>query len=161
MKNLYILLGSNQGDSRSVFQKAIQMLSIPFNAPITFSRLYSSPPWGFEADTNFLNQVLAFKTNMPAEAVLTECLATEQQLGRVRTGLAGYSSRIIDIDVLYYGPTVCQTATLDLPHPQLHNRRFTLLPLCDVAPDFVHPLLGKTNADLLAECCDMAEVVAI
>lgn len=155
----FILLGSNLGDRKSLLKKAITMISDSCGDIISVSRLYESEPWGFSAENNFLNQVVKIKTEMKPDELLRELLSIEAVLGRQRDENAtGYQSRPMDLDILYYDDFIVDTSDLILPHPRLHLRRFTLLPLCDIAPDFTHPLLCKTNEKLLKECEDKSEV---
>ena len=103
---------------------------------------------------NNLNQVLILETIYSAEDVLKVCLQIENNLGRVRKEQIGYSARVIDIDLLFVNDEVLETKTLVLPHPRLHLRKFTLLPLVDLIPDFIHPRLQKDMQYLLANCKD-------
>lgn len=121
------------------------------------SAVYQTAPWGVEEQPAFLNQALAVETELAPEEVLRHLLDIEHELGRVRDERWG--ARDIDIDMLYYGNLVMDTARLTLPHPRLHERRFALVPLADIAPHFVHPVLGVDNATLLAQCPDAGEVV--
>jgi 2-amino-4-hydroxy-6-hydroxymethyldihydropteridine diphosphokinase len=106
---------------------------------------------------SFLNQVLTIKTDLEPEAILAQTQSIEEELGRVRHEKWG--ARVIDIDILYYSQVVLKTDTLTIPHPYLHQRRFTLVPLAELAPDFVHPILQKTALALLAEVKDDSEVM--
>jgi 2-amino-4-hydroxy-6-hydroxymethyldihydropteridine diphosphokinase len=121
------------------------------------SSIYESEPWGFETDDAFLNQVVAVDSAEPSEEVLKIILGIESEMGRTRRG-NGYSSRIIDIDILYFGDDNVKQENLVLPHPRMHLRRFTLEPLVEIAPGFVHPILKKTNRELLNECNDVVKV---
>ena len=96
---------------------------------------------------------------MSPDELMQSLLAVEKELGRDRsTPHDGYVSRPIDLDILYFGDKVIDTQMVTAPHPRLHQRRFTLLPLCDIAPDLVHPTLKKTNLQLLDECQDTGVV---
>ena len=123
------------------------------------SAAYESEPWGFEAEEWFLNRVIVLETELGPESLLAELLDIEKELGRVRhPEVEGYCSRTADLDILYYGDRVIQTPTLTVPHPRLHLRRFALLPLCDVMPDFVHPVFQMTQMELLQRCPDESMV---
>ena len=124
------------------------------------SSLYKSPPSGFEHENNFINQVLIMNTEKDAEEVLQSCLQIEVDLGRKRTA-QGDGARTIDIDVLFINDEVMETENLVLPHPRLHLRKFTLLPLVELIPDFVHPILQKSMQELLVVCEDNSEVSKI
>ncbi len=113
------------------------------------SKLYTSKAWGFEHENLFYNQALAVQTIKNAHETLAECLAIETELGRTRSQSAGYQARVIDIDIEYFNSEIIETPTLHVPHPLLHKRKFALIPLCEILPDFVHPILGKTQREML------------
>lgn len=155
----FILLGSNLGERELLLEKAVEMITVSCGELLSMSRLYESEPWGFESENNFLNQVIMIKTDRGPHDLLKELLSIEAELGRRRLeGVVGYQSRPMDLDILYYDDLIIDDSDLILPHPRLHLRRFTLLPLCDIAPDFVHPLLQMTNKKLLDECNDISDV---
>ncbi|KAB7729019.1 2-amino-4-hydroxy-6-hydroxymethyldihydropteridine diphosphokinase [Rudanella paleaurantiibacter] len=153
---LFLLLGANLGDRVQMLTQAQTRLVQSVGPLLGASGLYETAPWGVTDQPAYLNQVLELDTQLAPADVLTQTQAIEQALGRVR--LQRWGARIIDIDLLYYADTVLQTDRLTLPHPLLHERRFTLVPLCELAPDFVHPVLGQTNAHLLQQCPDTGEV---
>ena len=157
MNKAVLLLGSNLGDGQLLFQHVISMIDERLGKLEMQSALYQSPPWGFEHENNFINQVLIMNTEKDTEQVLQSCLQIEVDLGRKRK-TQGYGARIIDIDVLFVNDEVIETETLVIPHPRLHLRKFTLLPLAELIPDFVHPTLNKTIQELLAACEDNSEV---
>lgn len=154
-----LLLGANLGNREQTLRQAIGLLAEQVGDVVRQSGLYETAPWGVTDQPAFLNQVLTIQTQLEPEAVLDRTQAIEQALGRVR--LEKWGARLIDIDMLYYEQRVLQTERLTLPHPYLHQRRFTLAPLAEVAPDFVHPVLHKTTLALLAECADTSEVVRL
>lgn len=158
MNEVVLLLGSNLGDSRLCFQEACVLLEDRLGLLLQQSSLYQSPPWGFVHENDFLNQVLVFQTALMPIQILQECLQIEADLGRERKGQAGYAARVIDIDLLFVNDEVLQSDQLELPHPRLHLRRFTLLPLEELMPDFVHPILKDNIQGLLAACEDKSEV---
>jgi 2-amino-4-hydroxy-6-hydroxymethyldihydropteridine diphosphokinase len=153
--NAFLLLGSNQGNRLDMLRDARTLLAAQAGAVVGQSDCYESEPWGFEAATWFINQTVQIETLLTPVQLLHTIQDIEQQLGRVRTDPPGaYTSRPIDIDILFYDNVVVHTPALTIPHPLLHRRRFALLPLCDIAPGYVHPLLRKTTADLLQQCDD-------
>lgn len=152
----YLLLGANLGDRAHTLQQAVARLAKRTGTIRQLSPIYETAPWGLTDQPAFLNQVVAIETTQPAEVLLGQMQAIELALGRVRH--EHWGARTIDIDLLYYDDLVQQTPTLTLPHPYLHERRFTLVPLADVAPDYRHPILGKTTTELLAGCPDAGAV---
>ena len=157
MNKVVLLLGSNLGDGQLLFQQVICLIDDRLGKLEMQSALYQSPPWGFEHENDFINQVLIMNTEKDAEQVLQSCLQIEVDLGRKRIE-QGYGARTIDIDVLFVNDEVMETESLVLPHPRLHLRKFTLLPLVDLIPDFVHPILQKSIQELLVTCDDNSEV---
>ncbi|WP_420150700.1 2-amino-4-hydroxy-6-hydroxymethyldihydropteridine diphosphokinase [Spirosoma sp.] len=152
----FLLLGANLGDRVATLRRAVQLVTERIGTILLQSCLYETAPWGVTDQPTFLNQVIAVETELEPEAVLAQTQAIEQELGRVR--LEKWGARIIDIDILYCDQRIIQTATLTIPHPYLHLRRFTLVPLAEIAPGFIHPILAKTTLDLLADCPDKNEV---
>ena len=157
MNKAVLLLGSNLGDGQLLFQQVISLIDERLGKLEIQSALYQSPPWGFEHENDFINQVLIMNTEKDAEEVLQSCLQIEVDLGRKRTA-QGCGARTIDIDVLFVNDEVMETGSLVLPHPRLHLRKFTLLPLVELIPDFVHPTLQKSIQELLVACEDNSEV---
>ena len=154
-ESVFVLLGSNLGDRELLVNQACKMMGERCGEIFAKSRLYETEPWGFKAEHWFLNQVVEMKTSLSPDALMQHLLDIEKELGRDRSMLhEGYVSRPMDLDILYFGGKIIDTQLVTAPHPRLHLRRFTLLPLCDTAPDFVHPILKKTNLQLLDECRD-------
>ena len=154
-ESVFVLLGSNLGDRELLVNQACKMIGERCGEIVAKSRLYESEPWGFQSEHWFLNQVVELATSLSPDALMQSLLDIEKELGRDRTTPHnGYVSRPIDLDILYFGNEIIETQLVTAPHPRLHQRRFTLLPLCDIAPDFVHPILKKTNLQLLDECQD-------
>ena len=154
-ESVFILLGSNIGDRELLVNQACGMIGERCGKIIAESQMYESEPWGFRSEHWFLNQVIEIETLLSPNKLMQSLLAIESELGRDRSmPHEGYISRPIDLDILYFGKRCITTDYVTTPHPRLHQRRFTLLPLCDIAPDFVHPLMKKTNRQLLEECQD-------
>lgn len=122
------------------------------------SALYETAPWGGIDQPAFLNQVLEVNTALAPEEVLRIVLELEHEAGRVR--YERWGARHLDVDILYFGQKIMDTPRLTIPHPRLHERRFTLVPLTGIAPKFVHPVLKKTNTELLESCSDQ-EIVRL
>lgn len=155
MKNIFLLLGSNLGNKSDNLQLAIDLLSSFFHTTQR-SHLYESEPWGIEEQPIFYNQVIKGHSLLSPEDLLQAVLEVEQQMGRERKQKWG--ERLIDIDILYYGEQICDQPDLQIPHPQIQNRRFTLVPLCEIAPGLAHPIFKKTQAQLLEICPDQLNV---
>ena len=153
----YLLLGSDLDDRRAALDKARAELARRIGSIASTSSVYESEPWGFTSETRFLNQVVAVRTSLAPAVLLEELLSIERSLGRTRNG-GGYESRTIDIDILFYNQQVINQKDLVVPHPHVHERMFALLPMCELAPELVHPALSKTILELKGECNDQVRV---
>ena len=159
MERCFILFGSNMGDKNKIYAQACLLINNRCGRIVAQSSAYESEPWGFEAKEWFLNRLIVVETELEPEVMLHQLLDIEAELGRVRHPVTGgYSSRTADLDILYYGSRIVLTDNLTSPHPRLHQRRFALLPLCEVAPEFVHPAFNMTQTELLKRCFDFSEV---
>ena len=159
MEKCYILFGSNMGDKDQIFAQACLYINNRCGRVVKTSAAYESEPWGFEAKEWFLNRLVIVETELEPEALMRQLLDIEAELGRVRhPEVGGYTSRTVDLDVLYFGSRIVLTADLTIPHPRLHLRRFALLPLCELVPQFVHPAFNLTQAELLKRCPDVSVV---
>ena len=158
VKTICLLYGGNMGETLAVFEKATAMLVKKIGPVYRQSSVYRSQAWGYESKNDFINQLVLFKTEFKAQQVLHYCLETESLLGRKRNNSPGYSDRTIDIDILYMDDLILSTDQLTIPHPRLHERLFALLPLCDVIPEFIHPVLQKSNKSLLDLCPDKSTI---
>ena len=146
---VYLALGSNLGDRPANLKQAIAALSPQMEVKAK-SPVYETPPWGHTDQPMFLNQALKVKTYVEPELLLKHLKRLEIALGRKAT--IQYGPRLIDIDILFYDDLVLDTPSLVIPHPQLHERGFVLMPLNDIAPDLMHPTLRKTVREMLALC---------
>ena len=155
-ETVYLLLGSNLGDRLQVMRTASELIDMQIGSIVSASSIYETAPWGVLDQPSFLNQVLEVETEMAPEEVLRIILDIEHELGRVR--YERWGARVIDIDILYFGNLMLDTARLTIPHPRLHERRFTLAPLAEIAPNFIHPVLNKSTEQLMAECTDTSVV---
>jgi len=158
LHKVYLLLGSNRGDRQTMLVNALQMIEKQAGRIIGASSIYETEPWGFSDEILFLNQVCLVETELEPASLLDELLGIEKKIGRLRTS-GPYSSRAIDLDILYFDAIIFQSDHLSIPHQRLHERRFTLVPLAELAPGFIHPVLKKSNTELLSECNDCSEVM--
>ena len=159
MTRCYILFGSNQGDKEALLEQACICIEKRCGMLVERSSAYLTEPWGFEADEWFLNELLVVETELGPDALMDELLGIEQELGRVRhPEKPGYCSRTVDLDILYYGDQILRTEKVTAPHPRLHLRRFALMPLCELIPDFLHPTFNVSQEQLLLKCRDTSTI---
>ncbi len=157
MIKLYILLGGNLGDKKRIFSDVSTLLNDRLGKITSQSAIYETEPWGFESPDLFWNQVLELSTNLSPEEVLAQTQRIETELGRIRKENQ-YSSRLIDIDILFYGNQIINQENLTIPHPRIQERKFALIPLCEIAPELIHPVFQKSIRQLLVESTDPLKV---
>lgn len=154
MNVVYISLGSNLGNRKQYLQRAIVAISRHIGRVKAVSSIYETPAWGFVSDP-FYNACIEVVTELVPEKCLEKLQEIEKKLGRVREPESTeYKPRTIDLDIIYYNSLVLEKENLHIPHNQLSNRRFVLVPLMDIIPNFVHPILNKTTEELLLFCED-------
>ncbi len=156
---VYLLLGGNQGDVQQSLIQAQTIIAERIGPVTAVSSLYQTAAWGVSDQPDFLNQVLVVKTIYSPMDVLIKCLEIEKALGRERR--ERWRERLIDIDLLFYDQLVLQDDDLTIPHPRLHLRNFTLIPLLEIAPNFIHPVFEKTIETLYCESKDSLEVILL
>lgn len=159
MNKIYILLGTNLGNRLENLANSIQLLNEKVGRVILTSSIYETAPWGNEDQPPFLNQVVLIETPLNPQDLLASTQTIEYQLGRKR--IQHWGARTIDIDILYYNDDIIDETNLQIPHPQIQHRLFTLKPLAEIAPDFMHPNFELTNLQLLQNCLDRLEVKKI
>ena len=155
MARIFLLTGSNLGNRLEFLQTAKTELRKRVGNLIQESSIYETAAWGKTDQADFLNQVLELETELKPEEILEINQEIEKAAGRNRKEKWG--ARELDIDILFYEDLVLETPELTIPHPQLHNRRFTLMPLAEIASEFMHPVFRKTVAELLKNCPDKLE----
>lgn len=157
-KTGYIGIGSNLGDKRDNCLKAIDRINeLPGCRVMAQSGFYLTEPVGVKGQDWYLNCVIALSTDMSAQNLLKRLLAIEADMGRERKGR--WDPRLIDLDILLFGNEVIDEKGLQVPHPLMHLRRFVLVPMVFLAPDLIHPVLGKTMVELLSISPEEAQSV--
>jgi len=156
--NAFLGIGTNLGDREVNLQEVLVRIEESIGEILAVSSVYETEPWGFESKDWFLNMILYIRTDLKPSGLLGRILIIEALMGRVRDE-KDYKSRIIDIDILLYENETISEPGLTIPHPRLHERRFVLVPLCEINPDGIHPVLKKSFASLLNECQDNSKVV--
>jgi 2-amino-4-hydroxy-6-hydroxymethyldihydropteridine diphosphokinase len=157
MNDLYLMLGSNLGDRMLNIRNATEQIINEIGPWSKASSFYETEPWGNIKQGMFLNRILKFKCLEKPDILLEKLLSIEIRLGRQRDGEA-YSARTIDIDILLYGDIILSGNHLIIPHPRLHLRNFVLIPLFEIAPDLVHPVLNMSVRELLSLSPDNLDV---
>ena len=149
MALVYLGLGTNLGEKERNLNDAIISLSQEVGFVIRSSTFYTSKPWGFESDNDFLNAVVLVDTALTPFDVLSKTQEIEKSLGRTAKTINSYSDRLIDIDILLYDNLIIDQPTLKIPHPLIAERDFVIIPLSEIAPDLVHPVFGRKIVELL------------
>lgn len=159
MNTAYLLIGGNMGNREERLAAAKKEIQTLCGAMVQQSALYETAAWGFKEQAPFLNQALAVDTALSAVELLKTVLSIEEKMGRKREMV--YGPRLIDIDILLLGDEMVRSENLSIPHPHLHNRRFALTPLAEIAAEVIHPVFQKTILQLLRECPDELDVQKI
>lgn len=152
MEVVYLLLGANLGDRFDQLEKARTAIAVQVGKIQMTSSLFETKSWGVENQADYLNQAIMLETNLSPQQVLAAVLDIENQLGRVRD--VKWDSRIIDIDILFYGDRMINDPDLIVPHPYFHARNFAIIPMLEIAPAFVHPIFGLTIKQLQKQSTD-------
>jgi len=156
MNKAYLLLGSNMGNSRQQLLAANKLVKKNIGRIARQSKLYVTAAWGNTNQPDFLNQVIIVETKLSATELIKAILFVETDMGRIRT--TKNAPRIIDIDILFFNKDIINKKNLVVPHPEIQNRRFVLVPLNELSPAFVHPVLKKTIHQLLDSSPDTLDV---
>ena len=161
MAIVYLSLGSNLGDRVGFVQQATSLLGAHNDiSVIATSSFYESEPWKMDSENWFVNAIVQISTSLSPEALLDECQRIECQLGRPVDRSGEYSDRTIDIDIIFYDNLVMNNERLTIPHKHFHKRAFMLVPMLEIADDFVHPFFGRTVENLYDEI-DNPELVCL
>lgn len=153
MKIVFLGIGTNLGNRENNLENAIASIGLSIGPVLMSSSIYDTEPWGFQSEEEFLNMVVKLETDLAPVVLLERIHTIESLLGRVR-GPEQFSSRVIDIDILLYEDMIIDEDNLKIPHPLLQERRFVLVPLCEIGAELLHPVLKKTIEELLEECMD-------
>ena len=156
MKAAYLLIGGNIGDRLGFMAAAKEKMKQKGIELIRQSAIYETAAWGITDQPSFLNQVLEIVTSLNPEELLSELLSIELELGRIRAEKNG--ARTIDIDILYFERQLINTTGLSIPHDRISIRRFVLVPLSELIPDFIDPKTNKSIVEMLNDCPDTLEV---
>jgi 2-amino-4-hydroxy-6-hydroxymethyldihydropteridine diphosphokinase len=157
MNIVFLGVGTNLGNRERNLKEAITRIEEKIGPVLKSSTVYETEPWGFQSCDEFLNMVVKVETKLNPTGLLERILMIESQLGRVRDEKQ-YSSRVIDIDILLYEGMVIDEKSLKIPHPMMHERKFVLVPLCEIEPELVHPVLKQSMVSLLKTCKDTSKV---
>ena len=153
----YLSIGSNLKNRALNIKKSIINLE-PFASILHESHVYETPPWGYSDKSYFLNVVVKIETSLSPFSLLDKLKFIEKKMGRQLKSNIVYQSRIIDLDILFFGNKLIETNDLIIPHPRLYDRKFVLVPLCEIDPDLLCPLTNKTILNLLKETRDQSEI---
>lgn len=156
MNGIYFIIGGNLGDRLALIEECKQKIKKILGPILRSSSIYESESWGETNNPNYLNQVLFIESKFSAKEVLEKALEIEKELGRTRD--KKWESRLIDIDILFFNNEIIEEKNLKIPHPHLQNRKFVLVPLNEIASEFVHPVLKTTISNLLDNCNDNLKV---
>ncbi|HMK17550.1 MAG TPA: 2-amino-4-hydroxy-6-hydroxymethyldihydropteridine diphosphokinase [Chitinophagaceae bacterium] len=159
MRTAYLLIGGNLGNRKENLSKAVSLINEQCGPLTGSSSIYETEAWGNTDQPSFLNQALEISTSLNARQLMRKVLKIEEEMGRVRKEKLG--PRIIDIDILLFENEIHDLRFLKIPHPEMQNRRFVLVPLAEINSTLQHPVLKKSIAELLEECPDNLEVKKI
>jgi len=156
MRTAHLLIGGNLGNRKENLSKAVSLINEQCGSLTGSSSIYETEAWGNTDQPSFLNQALEISTSLNARQLMRKVLKIEEEMGRVRKEKLG--PRIIDIDILLFENEIHDLRFLKIPHPEMQNRRFVLVPLAEINSTLQHPVLKKTIAELLEECPDLLDV---
>lgn len=155
---VYLLAGGNLQNTAEKYQRLFALLENHIGEIILSSGFYLSEAWGFKSEYPFINLAVCLHTELSPEEVMQKTQHIEKQMGRDKKNEKIYTDRSMDIDIIFYNDLILQTDSLQIPHPRIQERRFVLYPLCEIASDMMHPVLGKSIQELKDSCEDTTEV---
>lgn len=157
MNIVYLSIGSNLGDRLGNINQSLEKIQANIGAIDCISKIYENPAIGFESDDNFFNLCVKISTNFSITEVLTFTQDIERQIGRKnKSNNGGYSSRLIDIDIIFFNSLIEDNKLVTIPHKQFHERMFVLLPLSELAPNYIDPISKLTVLELKNQCKDLS-----
>lgn len=157
---VYLSIGGNLGDREANLEETRMFIEFNMGSIVAESSIYESEAWGMEDAAPFLNQIVKIETELTPEELLIEIAELEDFYGRERTE-GVYQPREMDIDIIFFDELIIETTALNIPHPRMHLRKFVLMPLAEIAPEFIHPILKKDITSLLAGCEDPSRISKI
>lgn len=159
MNKIFLITGGNIGDRKKNLETAAALIQNKIGKIYQSSKIYETDAWGITNQHSFYNQVHVVETDFPAEEVMKKILKIEEEMGRVRT--IKNAARVIDIDILFFNDEIVNKQNLTIPHPQISNRRFVLMPLDEIASAMIHPVYKKNIHQLLLMCKDELKVASL
>jgi 2-amino-4-hydroxy-6-hydroxymethyldihydropteridine diphosphokinase len=159
MNKIFLIVGGNLGNRKKNLQTAATFIDEQIGAIIQSSKIYETEPWGLTDQPAFYNQIHLVKSKLNAQTIIDTILKIEEKMGRVRT--IKNAARIIDIDILFFNEEIINEPNLVVPHREIPNRRFVLMPLNEIAPLMIHPVLKKNISELLSTCKDQLKVAPL
>jgi 2-amino-4-hydroxy-6-hydroxymethyldihydropteridine diphosphokinase len=157
MIEVFLGIGGNLGNRISNIDTAVGLIAKNIGKIRKKSSIYISEPWGFTHPKYFTNIVISIETNLSGKDILSKAKKIELDMKRVKT-TSSYEGRTIDIDILSYGNKIINTPELSIPHNRMHERLFVLMPMCEIAPNYVHPLFNENISTLLKKCKDLCKI---
>jgi 2-amino-4-hydroxy-6-hydroxymethyldihydropteridine diphosphokinase len=159
MNKVFLITGGNIGDRKNNLELAAKSIEKNIGHIVKSSSIYETEAWGNTDQDSFYNQVHLVETEWAAKEIMNKILQIEEQMGRIRT--IKNAARIIDIDILFVNDEIINNPIVTIPHKEINNRRFVLMPLQEIAPDFIHPVLKVTISKLLSMCKDPLKVIQL
>lgn len=156
MNKAYLLIGGNMGDRLANMHTALTQIEKLAGTILQKSAIYETEAWGLKEQPSFYNQAIAIRTHLNSLALLQQLIEIEASMGRQRD--IPWGPRTMDIDIIFFNHEITNTHPLSIPHPRMHERNFVLTPLVEIAPDYIHPILGQTTTQLLKDCEDKSLV---
>lgn len=157
---VYLCIGGNLGDREANLEETRMFIEFNMGDILEESPVYESEAWGMENSPAFLNQIIKLETELSPEDLLSEITELEEFYGRERVD-GVYQPREMDVDIIFFDDLIIGTEQLNVPHPRMHLRKFVLMPLSDIAPDLIHPVLKKSVRELLSVCEDQSAITRL